>query len=179
MATLLLVAAIVLGITYEVGWYQQVHRRFFEFQRVGSSANHRFIEPLAYLIDFAKQGSSIYEGIGPGNITKSLGYQWWPFTKASAEYGFITGVSFYVFFLYSIFASAPDRRVSFMFAIWFSFMCGFAVPLNACVILLFCTLFRIVGPDGLPIAAAPRGAKPTRPQAGQPRPIPPRKPIEA
>jgi hypothetical protein len=120
-ATLTLIAIFTIALlAYYVGWYDLVAHRLNEFQHKGSSGNQRFVEPLNRIIDFASAPGAFYSGIGAGQIEKSYNFQWWPITKAIVEYGFITGILFYVFLLRTMFDNPPSRRMAFTLAVWFS-----------------------------------------------------------
>jgi hypothetical protein len=143
MAIIVLALFVLWIVVNQLGWFQIIAPRLGEYQRYGSSANHRFIEPAIRLIAFGDTPGALFRGIGPGNIERATGFLWWPITKASVEYGYLAGALFYAFFLYTLFDSAPSRRLAFMLAIWFSIMAGLAVPANTVTCMMLCTLFRV------------------------------------
>lgn len=137
------VAALI--VADQINWFEQISGRFTEYQRHNTSANHRFIAPWKLLIDFFQRDDALYTGIGAGSILKADNVVWWPFTKVTVEYGLLTALSFYTFFIYSLFWRTPNWRASICFFVFFSFMGGgFLVPIYPLLCMLFCASFRQV-----------------------------------
>ena len=131
-------ALLGLAVAFSLGWYDQVERRFAEFNRTDSSSYMRFIEPGEKLVKFATDASSIYTGVGAGAAPKDKDVVWWTVTKLVAEYGIPTAVLFHLFFLTALFAEAPNRLAAMtlmlMFSIMGSYLLGIPV-VNLCLLL--------------------------------------------
>jgi hypothetical protein len=130
---------------FSFGWYDQIERRFSEFDQHSSSGYMRFIEPANELFKFLNDSSSLYTGIGAGAAPKDPGVVWWPITKLVAEYGLPTALFFYLLISIALFKNAPSRRVAATLLIMFSLMGSnlLAIPIvNLC--LLLGTLLRPV-----------------------------------
>ncbi len=141
MTTVILMLCIVAYASYKLGWFDLVSHRLDEFNKAGRSANMRFIEPLNRLIAAADRPGALLHGIGAGQIEKTFGYQWWPITKAVVEYGFLPGLIFYTFFLYTLFDHPPSRRLAFTLAVWFSIEGALLTSVNPLTCALMSTLF--------------------------------------
>jgi hypothetical protein len=135
-----------LGVAFQINWYQQVHHRFTEYRQTGASANHRFVEPLDVLGEFAHHPNAIFEGEGPGSAASGHNEFWWVVTKVSYEYGFLTALSFFAFLMYALFWNAPSQRIAFLLVIFFNFMGGFIIPIYPLLVFLIGVLFRVRGP---------------------------------
>lgn len=145
-------------IAFQSGWFDLVSHRLSEFNQSGRSANMRFIEPLSRMITFASRPDNLFVGIGAGQIEKGYNFQWWPITKAVIEYGFVPGVAFYVFFLYTLFDRAPDKRLAFTLAVWFSIEGALLTALNPITCVILSTMFALPRrrEDELVLADEPR-----------------------
>jgi hypothetical protein len=140
--TIIVVALMAVALAaYYFGWLETVSHRLKEYQRNGSSADMRFVEPLNRLFDFVKEPSAMFRGIGAGQIEKANNFQWWPITKAAIEYGLITGIVFYGFFLYTLFHKAPYRQLAFVLAVWFSLEGSLLTAVNPLTCALFSSFF--------------------------------------
>ncbi len=136
MVTLALIAS-------ELGWFDLISHRLDEFQRGGTSANMRFIEPLNRVLQAISAPGGVYSGIGPGLIEKAGNFQWWPITKAVVEYGLIAGVLFYVFFTYTLFDSPPSLRFAICLFVWFTLEGSLLTAINPISCVLFSTMFAL------------------------------------
>lgn len=139
-------------LAWWLGWIDLVSHRFDEFGRSGASANMRFVEPYNRLVAFMSEPSSLYSGIGAGQIEKALNFQWWPITKAILEYGVIPGLLFYAFFLHALFDKAPQPRLSLMLAVWFSLEGALLTAVNPITCVLLSTMFLLDGKSSRPKA---------------------------
>ena len=101
----------------------------------------RFVAPLDRLIGFASTPGSFYTGIGAGQIEKANNYQWWPITKASVEYGYLTGILLYAMMGYVLLNRAPYRRLAFLLIVWFSIEGALLTAVNPYTCALFSSLF--------------------------------------
>jgi hypothetical protein len=137
---------VILTLAMSLGWYDQVERRFSEFNRSDSSSYMRFIEPGEKLAKFASDSSSLYTGLGAGAAPKDPNVVWWSVTKLVAEYGLSTAILFHLFFLGAIFVNAPSRilalTLTLMFSVMGSNLLGMPV-VNLCFLLS--VLLRPVG----------------------------------
>lgn len=145
MAILIVALTAVSIVAFRLGWFDMVSHRLNEFNMAGRSANMRFIEPLDRIVQFAANPASYYSGIGAGQIEKAYNFQWWPITKVVIEYGFLTGILFYGFFLYTMFNRAVDKPIAFTLAVWFSIEGALLTSLNPLACALLSTLFYIPG----------------------------------
>ncbi len=167
----ILIALVVVVATgfaaVEFGWYTQVSHRMNEYQIASSSAHERFVSPATALLDFLQRPDALYSGLGAGQIDVGHGEAWWPVTKVTVEYGVLTAVAFYAFFLYSLFGDGGHLRMGFALFLFYNFLSGsFAVPVNALTCVFFCTLFRVANPPQPPRRVRrptppPRPADPT------------------
>jgi hypothetical protein len=132
---------IISWVAFRIGWFDIVSERMGEYRQSGTSANMRFIEPFDRLIKFLAQGNPLFGGIGAGKIEKHL--QWWPFTKATVEYGLIPAVTFYAFFLYSLFKNAAYRSIAFTLAVWYTFEGALLTAINPLTCVLLSTMFLV------------------------------------
>jgi hypothetical protein len=150
-------------LALSLGWYEQVEKRFSEFNRSDSSSYMRFIEPGEKLAKFASDSSSIYTGIGAGAAPKDPNVVWWSVTKLVAEYGVATAILFHIFFLSALFANAPSQllalTVTLMFSVMGSNLLGIPV-VNLCF--LFSALLRPVGTTSISSASIIRATPPHR-----------------
>ncbi len=177
----MLVALAVLLFTgfaaVQFGWYTQVSHRMNEYQLATSSAHERFVSPANALLDFLQRPDALYSGAGAGQIETSYGEAFWPVTKVTIEYGVLTSVAFYVFFIYSLFGDGGHLRMGFALFLFYNFLSGsFAVPVNALTCVFFCTLFRVANPPQPPRRVRRPGASPRAAQepsaAVEPGPAP-------
>ncbi len=131
-------------VAWQLSWFELVMNRVDEFQKVGSSANSRFIEPLYRMARALGAESGVYSGIGAGQIESGGNTFWWPITKAAVEYGLIQALLFYGFFLYCLLDRTPSRRFAFVIVLWYSFEGNLLTAYNplACVMLM--TMFVTV-----------------------------------
>lgn len=172
---------IVCLVAFRLGWFDVVSSRMDEYKHNGSSANLRFILPFERMLDFLKNPMSVISGIGAGQIEKGRGFIWWPFTKATIEYGLITGVIFYAYLIYALFRNAPDRAIAFVLLVWFTFEGTLLTAHNPLTLVLLGTLLR-VAPEAAGGArrlrprpddeAAPAAFAPSTKRAAPPRPAP-------
>jgi hypothetical protein len=165
MAIIVGVLMLVSYIAFKVGWFDIISNRMNEYKHNGSSANMRFIEPLDRLIAFLGNPDALFGGIGAGQIEKGRNFQWWPFTKASIEYGLIPGVLFYGYFLYSLFRNTAHKSLAFTLAVWFTFEGALLTAINPLTCVLLGTLFVL-----------PRKAQ-NQPDEKAPLPPPARTPV--
>ena len=143
----LAIIGVCIVISFQLNWYQQVNHRFTEYQQTGSSANHRFIEPLDKLGEILQRKNSFFIGEGPGNISKGRAHVWWAVTKVADEYGILTSLSYLALFGYVLFVRAPSQRFGFVLFILLNFMAGFGIPIYQILIFLLGGLFRIRSND--------------------------------
>lgn len=148
---ILLIAALVGGVTafaaVQYGWYSQVSHRVLEIQYSHSSAHERFIDPATALLEFLQRPDALYNGVGSGEMLTRPGAVPWPITKVTIEYGVLTSVVFFGFFLYSLLGDGGHMRIGFALLVFYNFLSGsFAVPVNAMTCIFFCTLFRVANP---------------------------------
>lgn len=141
MGMIIIGLAVVALVAMELGWMDMVARRLIEYRYSGSSANMRFVAPLDRLVQFLATPGSFYTGIGAGQIEKANSYQWWPITKATVEYGAITGVLLYVMMFQSLLDQPPYRRLAFMLLVWFSIEGALLTAVNPYTCALFSSLF--------------------------------------
>lgn len=140
--TVAAILAVVVVIAFYVGWFDIVSSRTTEYKESGSSANLRFILPAQRMVEFLNDPRGLIGGIGAGRIEKLNGFIWWPFTKATIEYGLLTGVLFYGVIIYSLFRRAPDRAFAFVLLVWYTFEGTLLTAHNALSLVLFGTLLR-------------------------------------
>lgn len=177
MSPRVLIIAIILAIAtavaaVETGWYQQVSHRVTEYQSSASSSHARFISPFGALVDFFARPDPLFGGDGAGQVPQTLAVLYWPVTKLTIEYGLVTTVAFFAFFLYSLFGDGGHLRIGFALFIFYNFLSGsLAVPVNALTCLFFCTLFRVANPPP-PLAPRRQQRRPQPPPAGRPEPSP-------
>lgn len=143
LAGVALIIAACIFIAVRINWYQQVENRFGEYDRQGTSANHRFVEPLEVLSVIVKRPDFIYTGSGPGNGDKQRNKFWWVTTKLAYEYGLLATLSFMAFFSYTLFKNSPSQRISIVLFIMYNIMSGFIIPVYPFLIFLLGGLFRI------------------------------------
>lgn len=142
-------ALVIIGLVFvalgalELGWLDMVAQRIGEYRYGGSSANMRFVAPLDRLVHFLSTPNSLYTGIGAGQIEKANNYQWWPITKATVEYGAITGTLLYAMIFYTLFNRPPYRRLAFMLLVWFSIEGALLTAVNPYTCALLSSLFVI------------------------------------
>jgi len=159
----------------EFGWYTQVSHRLTEYQIANSSAHERFVSPATALLDFLQRPDALYSGLGAGQIDVGHGEAWWPLTKVTVEYGVLTTIAFYAFFIYSVFGEGGHLRMGFALFLFYNFLSGsFAVPVNALTCVFFCTLFRVANPPQPPrrVRRPTPGPKAAPPDTGAPEPGP-------
>lgn len=156
MFIVVIVGTILYLVAVQVGWYDMVHMRFFEYRQENSSSNHRFIQPYLALLNYPRNAPDFFlVGIGPGNINQGVDVVWWPFTKTAIEYGYLSAILFYAFVIYSMFRDSPSRRLSFLLLVWYSFMGSLASPVYPLGCILFSTMFRLTGERARPVRGAP------------------------
>jgi hypothetical protein len=134
---------VVCLIAFRLGWFDIVSSRMDEYKHNGSSANLRFILPFERMLEFLQDPHSLISGIGAGQIEKGRGFIWWPFTKATIEYGLVTGLIFYAFLIYSLFRNAVDRSVAFVLIVWYSFEGTLLTPFNPLTVVMLGTMLRV------------------------------------
>ena len=144
MVGLVMVACVI--TIFAIDWVGQVQHRFLEFQHTNTSGHNRFITPFDVLANFSEHISAVWTGDGPGSGDKSKNEFWWVITKLTYEYGYMTTISFFAFFVYVIFNGAPSQRISFMMLIFYNFMGGFIIPVYPLLVFLLVGLFRIRQP---------------------------------
>jgi hypothetical protein len=137
------VLALIAYVAAEAGWLDLVASRITEFQQSGKSANHRFIEPFDRIAQMLSQPGSFFAGIGAGQIEKTNNHQFWPIAKATVEYGILSGVLFYGYFLYAMFDRPASRRLAFTLVIWFTFEGALLTALNPFTCMLLSSFFLI------------------------------------
>ncbi len=177
MVVIVGVLVLVSYIAFKVGWFDIISERMSEYKQNGSSANLRFVEPLDRLILFLGNPDALFAGIGAGQIEKGRNFQWWPFTKASIEYGLIPGLLFYAYVLYSLFKGAVHKSIAFTLAVWFTFEGALLTAINPLTCVLLGTLFVL--PRGMkddtaekinpPPARAPLSRTPVREKRSMPQ----------
>lgn len=170
---------IVSLIAFKVGWFDIVSARMDEYKHNGSSANMRFIEPFDRLLKFLTGPDALIGGVGAGQIEKGRNFLWWPFTKATIEYGLIPAVVFYTYFLYALFRNAPYRSIAFTLAVWFTFEGSLLLAIYPLTCVLLVSMFVIRGaPAPPPIAGGLVGNRFSRraPLAREHAPVPEAKP---
>lgn len=130
-----------------IHWYQQVQGRFTEYEKQGSSAHLRFIDPLLSLSETIGKPERLFSGIGPGNTSKDDGTVSWAATKVAVEYGVLGLIGFSVFIGYVLFKGAPSQRMAFMLLVFFNFMGGgIVIPIYPIMIFIMGGLFRVEDP---------------------------------
>jgi hypothetical protein len=164
---ILLASGLVIAVAaFQLQWFDLVSHRVDEFGREGTSGNHRFIEPVLRILTQMRDPAAVYMGIGPGQIEFGPDIFWWPITKTVVEYGLIQGLLFYAFFLTAMFDRAPDRMMSIIIALWFSFEGTLLTPYNPIACIMLSTMF-IVRPGSA--ARRPRAAAAAPPRSIEPR----------
>jgi hypothetical protein len=138
-----LIFAVGLIVAIRINWYQQVNQRFTEYKQTGASANHRFVEPLYFLIDSLGEPRAIFVGQGPGAIPKGDQKIWWAVTKISYEYGLVSAIVFCILLGYYLIAGAPSKRVGFLLFVHFNLMGGFGIPVYPVLFMIIGGLFRV------------------------------------
>jgi hypothetical protein len=143
LPAILIIGAVIALTAVKVGWYDQVHQRFTEYQASGSSAHNRFIEPAIILRDFLSDPQTVLTGLGPGSLGNGDG-AWWPLVKCTYEYGIITGVLFCAFLGYCLFRNPPHVLFAFAMFIFYNFLgSGFAVPIYGFPLLMLSAIFSL------------------------------------
>jgi hypothetical protein len=143
MGLIFLAVLVALVVAVKIHWYDIVSHRFLEYQKVGASANQRFVAPVDVMFaEFDKPGF-FFTGEGPGAISKTEGNTWWVVAKLAYEYGVLPTFAFCSFLLYVLFAGAPSKRMAFTYAILMNFMGGFIIPIWPLLIFVLGGLFRI------------------------------------
>lgn len=140
-AIVLVTAFIALFVALQLHWFDLVADRMGEFQRTGTSGSSRFVEPLNRIRTALLEPSSVYAGVGAGQIERGSNIFWWPIVKATVEYGLIQGILFYVFFCFSLFDRTPSRQLAFILILWFSFEGTLLTPLNPLMCVMLSTMF--------------------------------------
>lgn len=146
MGAIFIVVLIGLTIAVKIHWYEQVSRRFDEYQKSGASANHRFVEPIGVMLDEIQRPGFVFVGEGPGTISKENGNVWWVVAKIAYEYGVFPMLTFAVFLVYVIASGAPSQRMSFVYIMLMNFMGGFIIPIWPILIFILGGFFRF--PEG-------------------------------
>jgi len=136
---------IALVVAVQLNWFDLVINRIDEFEKAGSSANSRFIEPLYRMGTSLVNQSGVYSGIGAGQIESGGNTFWWPIAKVTVEYGLLEGILFYAFFLFCMLDRTPSRRFAFIITLWFSFEGTLLTAYNPIACVMFLTMFFIVG----------------------------------
>lgn len=148
-ATLVIVLLVfVCLIAFRVGWFDVVSSRMDEYKHNGSSANLRFILPFERMLEFLQDPMGLISGIGAGQIEKGRGFIWWPFTKATIEYGLVTGLIFYGYVIYALFRNAADRAVAFVLLVWFTFEGTLLTPFNPLTLVFMGTMLQLAPAAG-------------------------------
>lgn len=130
------------------GWFAQVQDRIFEFQHPGTSGYYRFTVPFLTLMERAGDPSSLITGYGAGNTPTRDASILLPPVKVAFEYGFIPMFLFFLFFIISMFKSAPNMGIAMGFLMFYLFGGGsFGVPVYIVMCVLFCTLLRVKNSD--------------------------------
>lgn len=140
------------------GWFAQVQDRVLEFRQPGTSGYFRFTVPFMTILERAGDPASILTGFGAGNTPTRDASVLTPPAKLAFEYGFIPTLMFFLFFVFSLFKSAPSKVVAIGFLMFYLFGGGsFAVPVYVVMCVLFCTLLRTprqaAKPSPSPVAA--------------------------
>lgn len=126
------------------GWFAQIQDRIFEFQHPGTSGYYRFTVPFLTMMERASDPSSLITGYGAGNTPTKDASILLPPVKVAFEYGFIPMFLFFLFFIISMFKSAPNMGIAIGFLMFYLFGGGsFAVPVYIVMCVLFCTLLRV------------------------------------
>jgi hypothetical protein len=129
------------------GWFAQVQDRVFEFQHPGTSGYYRFTVPFQTLIERAGDPASLMTGFGAGSTPTRDASVLTPPAKLAFEYGFVPALLFFVFFVISLFKSAPSMGVAVGLLMFYLFGGGsFAVPVYVVMCVLLGSLFRIERP---------------------------------
>jgi hypothetical protein len=127
-----------------ISWYQQVQGRFTEYEKQGTSAHARFVDPLTSLAETIGKPDRFLTGIGAGNTAKDDGTVSWATTKVAVEYGVLSLIGFSAFIGYVLFKDAPSQRMAFMLVVFFNFMGGgIVIPIYPVMIFIMGGLFRI------------------------------------
>lgn len=137
----LVTAFIALFVALQLRWFDIVAARLGEFDKQGTSGSSRFIEPLDRVRRGLLDPNAIYSGIGPGQIERGGNIFWWPFVKATVEYGLIQGLLLYAFLLYALFDRAPSRQFAIILILWYSFEGTLLTPLNPIALAMLSTMF--------------------------------------
>lgn len=143
--TLILAAigAVVAFAAFELHWFDLVSHRVDEFGREGTSGTHRFIDPVTRIFTQLRDPNSVFMGIGPGQIEFGPDIFWWPITKTVVEYGLIQGLLFYGFIICALFDRAPNRAMSIILILWFSFEATLLTPYNPIALIMLSTMFMV------------------------------------
>lgn len=160
---ILVLGAIVLAVAAPLliasGWYAYGSGRLAEFGAQNTSAYHRFVEPLVEISRASLSPSSIYTGIGAGNLPKGPNITWWALTKVFSEFGLLTTASLYLLLIYCVFVRAPSLRLAAIIFVIYNFMGGnLEMPVIVNMMLLLGVLLRPTDDEtghGLSGAASP------------------------
>jgi len=145
------VGLLVVAVAVASGWFAQIEGRIFEFQTEGTSGYARFVYPMLTLMDLASDPSTLIKGYGAGSFPPGENIAM-PFMKVAFEYGMLPMLTFMIFLIYSMFNTAPSRRIAFGCLIYFLYGGGgLLLPVYVVPCILFATLFRIV-PDEMQTA---------------------------
>jgi hypothetical protein len=120
------IMAIVLVVGLSTGFLDIFTNRATEFDKSGSSAHARFVEPF---VSIGRQFtdapvSDLLFGMGGGSQEKSIGLMLIPPTKMLLEYGVVVMLLYMTFALVSIFGSGVPLVCSWAAAVYFFIMNG-------------------------------------------------------
>ena len=157
----ILVMAVVLAVAAASGWFEIVGKRMDEYERQGSSANARFIQPVQIVLETLEQHDpqTILFGVGAGNMEKRTGVLWLAFSKVFVEYGLFAFVAWLAFFTYVMFRAPGLFIAAWIGAVQYHLLNGaFLVPVHVYLCFVLAAGYRLA-PECAAAPAPPGGAR--------------------
>lgn len=156
----LIALVLVSPILIESGWLDVVLRRLGDFDKEGTSANSRFVAPLALMADFVSTDDIVVFlfGIGAGQLPQAPGTVWWATSKLLVEYGAVTFAFYMAFLIRWMYVGRPNFIVAWAAGAIYHVLNGsLLVPFFVAFVHFTSAAYRIEAPSppqrGLPAKA--------------------------
>lgn len=137
-----IVAAVGLLVMASMGMEIPLISRMNELDHATDSGGQRMTVPATELIARMSDPSYFFTGTGPGSTTLALGNPW-PIVKIINEYGFLTMISFVIFYISVLRSNTYDLPLKIALSFIFNFTGGYLVDpfmVNFLAILCMCQM---------------------------------------
>lgn len=150
----IMVTPLLFAAAIQVGLTDNIEKRSSELSRPNSSGYNRFTVQAQQISGASNLAASeIIWGKGPGRAPQAPNIIWLPIVKVLLEYGLFVSVSFWFFFLGSIFGRGVPFYASWVVLMQYFFLNGsFLVPICVLVCLWIAGIYTVtpVGPPRQP-----------------------------